>query len=388
MPEKKKQHYVPKFYMQLFTNQQNTFSVYNIATKKILNSVPYGSHCYKDYYYGKDGVWENRLSDMETTWANTINRVLSKSPLTNEDVLSLKKFALYQRQRTMAEEKFSKQVRKELLIEYFKSICADKGWKYDANVIEKLCEERANESISPAEILQFSEQYVSSIKDLSTVIIEYKTQSKLFSSDVPVISINPFHKYTIGYGCMGLIMLFPISSHQIVVFYDENMYPRFKGKTYVELTNESEVLNLNVLQLISAEKILFGKDESVFYPINAKHWIWRERNRNSKAVHTLGSSTQKIIGTSLRKTIFDCTFSFGKIHPDFVGIPFPCKEAVPRIWEKQWEEKLNIKSETMPQIVAHQPDILRTFGLTKKELRLGLEKMVRATKNYWTDQRK
>ncbi len=387
MPEKKKQHYVPKFYMQLFANQQNTFSVLNIATKKVLKSVPYGSHCYKDYYYGKDGVWENRLSDMETTWANTFKLILSKSSLTDDDILSLKRFALYQRQRTMAEDNYSKQVRKESLIEYSKCICANKGWKYEADVIEKICEERANESIAPAEMLQFAEQYLNSINDLSVVIIEYKTQAELFSSDVPVISINPFHQHTIGYGCMGLIILFPISSHHLVVLYDEKMYPKFKEKRYVELRNEKEVSNLNVLQLISAEKILFGKDASAFSIIKASHWGVREQNRNSKVIDALGPSTQRMIGTSLRTTIFDCSFSFGKIHPNFADIPYPCKEAVPRIWEKEWEEKLNIKPNMMSQIAGFQPDMLKRLGLTKKDFRQGFEKMAKAAKKYWADKR-
>lgn len=383
MPEKKKQHYVPKFYMQLFANQQNEFSVFNTRDKKVLYPVPYGSQCYKDYYYGKDGVWENRLSDMEATWANTIKLVLTRSPLTDEDILSLKRFALYQRQRTMAEENYSKQVRKELLIECSKCICADKGWKYEADVIEELCEQRANESITPAETLQFAEQYLDSIKDLSVVIIEYKTKRELFSSDVPVISINPFHQQTIGYGSMGLIMLFPISPHHLVVIYDEKMYPRFKGKLYVELSNEKEVLNLNILQLISAEKILFGKEPNVFSSLNAQHWNERERNRISKAVHALGSNTQKMIGMSLRKTIYDCEFSFGKIHPSFLSIPYPCKEAVPRMWEKEWEDKLNMKANMMSQIAAFHPDMLKNLGLTKKEFRHGFESMAKAAKKYW-----
>lgn len=388
MPEKKKQHYVPKFYMQLFTNQQNTFSVFNIANKKILRSVPYSSHCYKDYYYGKDGMWENRLSEMETEWANIVKLVLRKSPLTDEDILSLKRFALYQRQRTMAEENYSKKIRKELLVEYSKCICADKGWKYEEDVIEKICAERANESIAPAETLQFAEQYLNSIKDLSVVIIEYKTKLELFSSDVPVISINPFYQQNIGYGCMGLIMLFPVSPHHLIVLYDRKMYPKFKGKTYVELSNEKEVLNLNILQLISAEKILFGKDPNVFSILKSQHWVIRERNRNSKAVHALGTSTQKMIGTFPRTTILDYEFSFGKTHPDFSTIPHPCKEAVPRIWEKEWEEKLNMKATMMSQIAGYQPDMIKKLGLTKKEFRKGFEKMAKAAKKYWRDIKK
>lgn len=386
MPEKKKQHYVPKFYLQLFTNEQNTFSVLNIANKKILQSVPYSGHCYKDYYYGKDGVWENQLSEMERIWANTIKLVLSKCPLSNDDILSLKKFALYQRQRTIAEENYSKQSRKEMLMECSKCICANNGYKYDADVVEKICAERVNESMAPAEMLRYAEPCLDLINDLGVVVIEYKTQLDLCSSDVPVISINPFCQRTIGYASMGLIMLFPISSRHLVVLYDEKMYPKFKGKRYVEICNEKEVLNLNVLQLISAEKILFGKDERAFSMFSASHWDVRKYNRNSKVVNALGSSTQRIMGTSLRMTIFDCSFSFGKIDSSFANIPFCCREAVPRVWEKEWEEKLDTKPHIMSQIAGFRPDMLNELGLTKKEFRQGFEKMAKAAKKYWKKQ--
>lgn len=65
MPEKKKQHYVPQFYMRLFSDENDRFAVFNIGLKKTIYPVPYNHQCYENYYYGKDGVWENRLSDME-----------------------------------------------------------------------------------------------------------------------------------------------------------------------------------------------------------------------------------------------------------------------------------------------------------------------------------
>jgi len=81
--------------------------------------------------------------------------------------------------------------------------------------------------------------YLDSIKDLDVTIINYKTKRKLISSDVPVISINPFHRPTIGYGCMGLIMIYPVSPHQLVVIYDGKMYPKYVGKLYVDIRNEN-----------------------------------------------------------------------------------------------------------------------------------------------------
>ena len=383
MAEKKKQHYVPKFYLRLFTADNKMLAVQNIATKKILYPVPYDDHCYKDYFYGKDGVWENQLSDMETEWSIVIKKVLNKEVLTALDVESIKKFALYQRQRTLAEENHSIQAKKALLVEHLKVFLANKGLDYDEETVEKICLQHAKESITPAESLQFAIDCLKVIDDLSIITIEYNTKQKLISSDVPVISINPFHLQTIGYGCMGLIMLFPISPHHLIVLYDAKMYPHYSGKQYVTLTNENEVLNLNVLQLISAEKILFGCDSQSFVKLTSEHWKNRTQNRKSTGTYALGSNSQKIIGFSMRKTILKHSFSFGKVNSDFANIPFSCREAVPRKWDKNWEEKLYKKVDVLPQIISQTPGSLKRINLTKKELKRGCEKMAKAAQKYW-----
>lgn len=385
MAEKKKQHYVPKFYLRLFTADNKMLAVQNITTKKILYPVPYDDHCYKDYFYGKDGVWENQLSDMETEWSIVIKKALNKEVLTALDVESIKKFALYQRQRTLAEENHSIQAKKALLVEHSKVFLANKGVDYDEETVEKICLQHAKKSITPAESLQFAVDCLKEIDDLSIITIEYNTKQKLISSDVPVISINPFHLQTIGYGCMGLIMLFPISPHHLIVLYDAKMYPHYSGKQYVTLTNENEVLNLNVLQLISAEKILFGCDYQSFVKLTSEHWKNRTLNRKSSGTYALGSNSQKIIGFSMRKTILKHNFSFGKVNSDFANIPFSCREAVPRKWDENWEEKLYTKVDVLPQIISQTPGSLKRINLTKKELKKGYEKMAKAAKKYWFD---
>ena len=256
MPEKKKQHYVPQMYMDFFANSNREFAVFNIATKETRYPVPYKYQCYKDYYYGKDHVWEDRLSHMENEWRETMNMVREQQHLDAIHIHRLKSFALYQRQRTFGEGQYNKKVREELIVEYGKVICANNGWEFTDN-LKEMCLERAREEATPAEHLKDAEEYIDVIDDLSVVIINYTTKRRLISSDVPVIAINPFELNKIGYGCMGIILLFPVTPHQLAVIYDANMYPRFKGKLYVSLDNENEVRNLNILQLISAEKILF-----------------------------------------------------------------------------------------------------------------------------------
>lgn len=383
MPQKKKQHYVPKFYMRLFSNDKKTFAVYNLAKKEIFCPVPYDSQCYKDYFYGKNGVMENLLSDMETEWAGVIKKALNKKFLSNDDLMSLKKFALYQRQRTLAEEAHNVQARKEIMIVQAKMYLENKGIKYNDEIVEEFCNKYANENMAPEEVLQFSNEYLNEILDLKVVVIEYKTKQELFSSDAPVVSINPFHQPSIGYGCMGLIMLFPISPHMIVVIFDKKMYPLYKEKQYVTLYNENEVFNLNILQLISAEKILFGTNSHVYSRITSKHWGLREKNRKNSGVSSFGSKSEKLICMSMRSVILNHSFSFGKVHTDFTNIPFSCREAAPRKWDKKWEDKLNNKSTIMLQISDRQPAILKKIGMAKKEYIRGLNAMAKAAKSYW-----
>ena len=247
MPEKKKQHYVPQMYMDFFANSNREFAVFNIATKETRYPVPYKYQCYKDYYYGKDHVWEDRLSHMENEWRETMNMVREQQHLDAIHIHRLKSFALYQRQRTFGEGQYNKKVREELIVEYGKVICANNGWEFTDN-LKEMCLERAREEATPAEHLKDAEEYIAVIDDLSVVIINYTTKRRLISSDVPVIAINPFELNKIGYGCMGIILLFPVTPHQLAVIYDANMYPRFKGKLYVSLDNENEVRNLNILQ--------------------------------------------------------------------------------------------------------------------------------------------
>lgn len=382
MAEKKKQHFVPKFYMALFANLNKEFAVYNIEKRTCTYPVPYKNQCYKDYFYGKDGVWENKLSDLESKWADAFRFALEGRSLSEEQIDLLKQFALYQRQRTLGQDIFMKRQRCELLIEYGKSIYANKGLTFDEKA-KALCTARATEEIAPAENLQYIDEFISVVGDMGLVIINYQTKGHLISSDVPVIAINPFHKPTIGYGCMGLILLFPISPHNLVVIYDKKMYPRFKDKLYVNITNENEVKNLNALQLSSAEKILFAYNPCDFHCFSTAAWKNRTISRESPAIQTLGSDTQKLIGTDHRKTVFSCEFSFGKMQNRFSKIPFSCREAVPRIWEQGWEDKLKTKIDLLPQISEHTPTLLTTMKLTKKECRLGLREMLAAAKTYW-----
>ena len=64
-------------------------------------------------------------------------------------------------------------------------------------------------------------------------------------------------------------------------------------------------------------------------------------------------------------------------------IPFACREAAPRKWEKEWEEKLLIKPQIMSKIIEIDPQMLINIGLSKKDLIRGYRKMASMAQIYW-----
>lgn len=387
MAEKKRQHYVPQFYMRNFADSNGLFMVHHVTKKKTIGPIPYKNQCYENYFYGEDGIWENKLGQMETMWGIVFQKSITHKNLTGPDIQSLKEFALFQRQRTVAESEYRKQEQTDILIECMQMICANHSLIFDKEA-ENPCIKKAQSMHIPSQNLELASQFLTSIDDLDLLILHYNTKRSLISSDVPVVAINPFHPPSIGYCCMGLILLFPLSPHHLVVLYDAKMYPRFKNISYAECNDENEVSNLNTLQLLSAEEILFAAPHSTsendLFVFTESEWESRKINREQRALSALGPPGNKLLVSSMRKTIYNCELSFGQVCHRFKRIPFICKEAPSRVWDDAWETKLKLKGDLLAEISKSTPNILAENGISIKELRRGCQRMASATQVYWT----
>jgi len=63
MPQNKKQHYVPKFYLKRFTPNERLINLYNLKSRRNIIGASLSSQCYKDYMYGKDGRCDAEISE-------------------------------------------------------------------------------------------------------------------------------------------------------------------------------------------------------------------------------------------------------------------------------------------------------------------------------------
>lgn len=383
MADNKKQHFVPKLYLHNFTRDGHFLSLYDVENCKTVPDAPYKDQCYKNYYYGRDAVLEKKLSEKETEWGALFQRILAGNQLSDKDLYLIRQFVIYQLHRTVASNEFAIKQQEEVLIEQMKIICAHRGFPFNETV-KNICRERARNGLTPAKLLADSDQYVLYIQDLSILIIDYQTNSELITSDVPVVAINPFCPHTIGYAMMGIIILFPINSHKLVVLYDSKMYPAFRGTSFACSSDETEVRNLNTLEFISADRLIFAESEQPFSQFTEAAWDARRQNRERNTTTSFGNENGRMILTQPRKVIYNCEFSFGRLSHQFRRVPPECREAPSRKWDPKWEKKLDMKEEIMLNIMNSAPNLDGRSLLSRKELRRGYRKMASAAKVYWS----
>ena len=381
MSAKKKQHFVPRFYLKRFADENGLLDIYQVDRSEIHRDVDHKDQCQKSYFYGTDLDWENRLGEMESDWCSLFSKIDKRTNLTDEDLNKIKLFALFQRQRTSGEFKYRYNERLALYELYARKLYAYNGWKFDDEAVEQI-KEYVNESISPAEMLELALNMQKHIEDLAVHIIEYSTNRHFIISDVPVIAINPFHMYSIGYGCAGLVILFPISPTVLAVIYDSKMYRSNDKDIYSISSNEDELTVINNLQFVSAEEILLGNEEDFPNP-DADLIDARTNSRNDEYVTCLGTDENQLWVTSMRKTLYPCELSFAHVNHSFRRVPFICLEAVPRKWEKEYEIKLKNKAKILSAAYSCSPETFQ--GYTIKDIREGCDRFYREMLKYWGD---
>ena len=127
MADKKRQHYVPKFYMRHFSDDGKLFCIYDVKNKTVRPNVPLSKRCSKSYLYGADIAWESHLQGLEAIWGVLFQDIICEKALTQDDMGNLKRFAMFQRQRTLAENEYRRQERLAFLTECAKEIIVKDG---------------------------------------------------------------------------------------------------------------------------------------------------------------------------------------------------------------------------------------------------------------------
>ena len=263
--EKKNQHYIPKFYLRNFSYEKNEkqIGIYNLKSSFFFDKATLKDQGSKNFFYGKDGIIENNLSNIEGQLATLINTIINHKILPQKDsflhIVLLTFVGLTD-------------IRNPVFINFLKdsleSAMKKEILELDPNAdIEKLIRKiNHDEAIEMA----FSglKPIIENTVDLDFKLLINKTEIPFISSDFPVVKYNKFlemkkwkHGKT-GYSNTGLKIFIPLSPEIIIVLYDSMIYKvGYKKKHYLEINDKNEINQLNTLQVLNCTNTLFFNEK-------------------------------------------------------------------------------------------------------------------------------
>lgn len=332
MAESKRQHYVPQLYLRLFSNDKKTIKVFSIKENKIVSEkASIARQCYKDYFYGTNLEIDKMITRIETATKPIIDSILTyktKPSKKTEEYYRLLIFVLYQSARTLfAADQLSEGFDKLAKIILKKEIELKKPKGIKVDDVDKV---KIKINKPAIQSLQGATQVFPLLFDLNCKIIFNSTKIEFITSDNPVILYNKYYfkdflNYT-GFACKGLIIIFPLSPKISLIFYDSNMY-NIGGKklhTSVNCYNEHDINELNILQYLNADKVLFTKSMKFKY-LNLTVSKARKFRAQAKSIVkeqeavVNGMGEQSIIRYTRPKCKYEIDISFLKIRKNITS---------------------------------------------------------------------
>jgi hypothetical protein len=254
MPAHKRQHYVPRCYLRLFSSagSDNAINLYNIDRDRSIQHAPLKGQCARDYIYGEDLELERRLQEVEGKYAAVIRKLIDEpNKLSLADLKFLRFFAHLQYART--------------------EMAAKRIQHMEGDVVKAIHEGRA----VAAPELDLSDRTMmlasmAAMSDLGKYIINLKmcivrnnTKCDFITSDDPAIYTNKFHlqrlgRRNFGLGSSGTLLFLPLTPRYSLICYDGAVYtlPAKKGQ-FLEITKDTDSLALNELQYLKAAKNIY-----------------------------------------------------------------------------------------------------------------------------------
>lgn len=264
MASKKKQHYIPRFYLKNFSldNLKKEIRIFNINSSKFIPSGSLKNQAYGDYFYGRDLKIENALEVLEGLWAQVIKSIItthSIPSIESQEYHTLLTFILSLEARTPSKVDQLNEFSDKLVKAAISKDSSSAPHLNDFNAVMTNPSKVALENALLALPLAL---------DLGLKIAINRTQEPFITSDHPVVLYNQFleprKKYgsNTGLACKGLEIFIPISPRHLLVFFDIDVYKVGCRKNIpINIDSIADVKKLNSLQCINAKENLYFNNE-------------------------------------------------------------------------------------------------------------------------------
>jgi len=269
MPEKKKQHYVPKMLLKNFANENANIIMYKRAENKILCDIPYSQQCQKDYFYGNDKTIEDLLGEFESSVDDIFRKVFlvnNENDMNNFNIDELNTLSVFivaqllrtqgMMERTLNLLEDSREQTKKIIAQFHRVYDHKET---DEEALERLKPKMDKKDVAKNNVIMAIKSY-DSYSDLAILLLDNKTDMNFIISNDPVIEKNYYYPRG-GYGLSscGILYYLPISPEKALLLIDFKGY--FKSTTkYISITDELDVLKLNTWQF-SKSNLLYSFDK-------------------------------------------------------------------------------------------------------------------------------
>lgn len=259
MAEQKNNHFVPVFYLKLWSNNGKQINSYLINARRAIPAT-IRKETSKDYLYGKDRKIENVFAHLEDDVKVIIDKIITSQSileLNDTERMQLKGFMAVGAHRTQWQKEWYN-LNTDILAKMLTNIALNQSKE---ELLPEKWEDNVKIQANFPYILKRNLPYLlMCIEDLSLALIHKSNESQEFIiSDNPVVILNPLAEQWgfngTGFACAGLIVYMPINPYYAILAYDSNAY---------EIRSElADYDDLNLIMVHNAVNNIYYKNMSI-----------------------------------------------------------------------------------------------------------------------------
>lgn len=254
--DKRRQHYVPKFYLRNFSENGKAVGLYLFKVKKIIEYGSINDNLWEEYFYGEDAVVENRLTEYEGKWKKIIFSIIEteRLPETRTNLILLRYFILISSARTL---KRGEQMNNDCMNLTKKVLEVEDSEQFEKIMSMGTGRLSAKVKYPTLPFLEVAQELLPSVIDLKIELLINRSSIDYVTSDNPVVFYNQLFQEKnlsrgFGWGEYGIQFIIPISPKIAICMYDSAVYDIKE----TELKSNSTINKLNELFLNNSNKLL------------------------------------------------------------------------------------------------------------------------------------
>lgn len=248
----KRQHYVPRFILRKFSQDERRLSVLTLHKGTRIAGAPIATQCYADYFYGADNTLENAFAAEESKIATLLGDLSTSrlSSLSAQDLHDLRLFTYYQKMRTLGAAKHTSTMLGAI-------VTGDEATEIGSD--------------SQHDTLRIAPKCEYLVQDLELKFIITERDAGFVIADNPVVSYNQFVEHhpvlrrwptSTALALKGIQLFLPVSPNVILALYDPEVYS-YGGKSCICRAGPADIAHLNRMQAVNAVKALYFHDDRI-----------------------------------------------------------------------------------------------------------------------------